>query len=48
MIYRIAWIGLGVAVVAGVMYLGAVGITVAKRPVQVEVPIQYFMRSNQM
>ncbi|MDR1907735.1 MAG: hypothetical protein LBQ43_02620 [Holosporales bacterium] len=44
MIYRVAWIGLGLAVTAGVMYLGAVGITVAKRPVQIEVPIQYFVK----
>jgi hypothetical protein len=44
MVYKIAWIGLAIAIVAVVMYLGAVGIRVAKRPIQIEIPIQQFLR----
>lgn len=43
MVYKVAWIGLAIAIAVGVMYLGAVGITVAKRPVQIEIPIQQFL-----
>jgi hypothetical protein len=44
MVYKIAWVGLAIAIAVGVMYLGAVGITVAKRPVQIEIPLQQFLR----
>lgn len=44
MIYKIAWVGLGLFLMAGVVYLGSIGITIAKYAVQMEIPIQKFIK----
>jgi hypothetical protein len=44
MVYKIIWIGLGVFVLAGTLYLGTVGISVTKRSVQLEIPLQKFIK----
>lgn len=40
MFYKIAWAGLFLLALAGTIYLGTAGITVAKRSVQMEIPAQ--------
>lgn len=44
MVYKVVWIGLGVLVTAGVVYLGVEGISVSKYALQMEIPIQKFIR----
>lgn len=44
MIYKIVWTGLGLLLAAGVIYLGVVGISVSKVAIQVEVPLQKFLK----
>lgn len=44
MIYKVVWMGLGVLLTAGVVYLGTVGISVSKVALQVEVPLQKFLK----
>ena len=44
MFYRVAWFGVFGLVLAGAVYLGTKGITVAKRTVQIEVPMQRFIK----
>lgn len=46
MIYRLAWMFLGVLIVGGLVYLGTVGITVTKRPVQTEIPARAFVQTE--
>lgn len=42
MFYKFAWIGLTILGIFGVIYLGTVGITIAKRSVQIEIPNKKF------
>lgn len=44
MVYKVVWIGLGVLLAAGTIYLGTVGISVSKVAVQMEVPLQKFLK----
>ena len=44
MFYKAAWIGIFGLVIIGTVYLGTKGITVAKRSVQVEIPMQRFIK----
>ncbi|GHS91807.1 hypothetical protein AGMMS49949_02830 [Alphaproteobacteria bacterium] len=46
MVYKMIWIGLGVFMMLGIVYLGTAGICVVKRSVQMEVPLQTFLKQK--